>query len=131
MPNTLRLAIYERDEWCCRYCGIGPLRLRGEGSPMATIDHVVPKTRGGSGKDPANLVSCCNSCNHRKADLSLAECGMVLMECPNEEITWTPPTTVGTPRKRKPKQEIHPFIVRSLSEAMSGSLTADSGSIRR
>lgn len=36
-------------------------------SNYATIDHVLPKARGGT-DDPANLQVLCHRCNHTKAD---------------------------------------------------------------
>jgi 5-methylcytosine-specific restriction endonuclease McrA len=40
----------------CYWCGVN----RSEG-----VDHLVPRSRGGS-DDAANLVLCCKSCNSRK-----------------------------------------------------------------
>ncbi len=53
-----RRALFARDKYSCQYCGSGA-RL--------TIDHVVPRSRGGgSGWD--NVVTSCAPCNSRKAD---------------------------------------------------------------
>jgi 5-methylcytosine-specific restriction endonuclease McrA len=38
----------------------------------ATIDHVVPKSRGGL-SSPDNLRLCCNACNNKKGDFLLEE----------------------------------------------------------
>ena len=46
------------EEWgCCAYCG--------KENPT-TLDHVVPKARGGS-TTKANLVACCGDCNISKS----------------------------------------------------------------
>jgi hypothetical protein len=54
--------IYHRDGGCCRYCG---LRLRRS---QATVDHYVPKYRGGD-DDPSNLRLSCVMCNNLKGNL--------------------------------------------------------------
>ena len=46
----------------CVYCG------RGLGLEHATLDHVIPLSRGGS-HDPGNLVAACQPCNQRKGAL--------------------------------------------------------------
>lgn len=59
--------VYKRDGYECVYCGASRKR-------DLTIDHVVPKSKGG--KDSwENLVTACKSCNHMKSDLSLEEVG--------------------------------------------------------
>ncbi len=50
----------------CAYCGIY-LRFC-----HATIDHVMPRSAGGS-NDPSNLVLACNACNQAKDDLHPSE----------------------------------------------------------
>jgi len=40
---------------------------------QATIDHVVPLSKGGAEFDPANFVVACHKCNGNKADKSLEE----------------------------------------------------------
>jgi 5-methylcytosine-specific restriction endonuclease McrA len=54
-----RRAIFARDRWTCQYCG----RERG----TLTIDHVVPRCKGGSSSWD-NIVTCCPPCNRRKGD---------------------------------------------------------------
>ena len=59
-----------------------PLRLlRGKAD---TVDHVVPRSRGGE-HSWENCVAACSACNHRKADKLLAELGWTL------RIVPTPP----------------------------------------
>jgi 5-methylcytosine-specific restriction endonuclease McrA len=48
--------------WRCAYCA-GHLHL----GVNATMDHVVPRSRGG-GIWWENIVAACNSCNQRKGD---------------------------------------------------------------
>ncbi len=65
-----------RDGFACAYCGT---RTR----PI-TIDHVIPKSRGGS-TDFDNCVACCRACNQRKGSLRPREAGMTLRRRP-----WQP-----------------------------------------
>ena len=70
VPMT-RAALMHRDRYRCAYCG-----ARAE-----TIDHVVPRSRGGE-HCWENCVACCARCNHRKADRLLAELGWRLRVVP-------------------------------------------------
>jgi 5-methylcytosine-specific restriction endonuclease McrA len=54
-----RRAIFARDSWTCQYCG----SERGN----LTIDHVIPRSKGGSSSWD-NIVTCCAPCNRRKGD---------------------------------------------------------------
>lgn len=54
-----RRAVLARDDWTCQYCGSGAAKL--------TVDHVIPKSRGGS-SSWENIVASCAPCNRRKAD---------------------------------------------------------------
>jgi 5-methylcytosine-specific restriction endonuclease McrA len=57
-----RLAIYNRDGFCCAYCG-----AKAEEGIMLTLDHVVACELGGSNHE-TNLVTACLSCNSSKQD---------------------------------------------------------------
>jgi 5-methylcytosine-specific restriction endonuclease McrA len=70
VPMT-RAALMHRDRYRCGYCG-----ARAE-----TIDHVVPRSRGGE-HCWENCVACCALCNHRKADRLLSELGWKLRAAP-------------------------------------------------
>lgn len=67
-----RRAILARDSWTCQYCG-SETRL--------TIDHVVPRARGGE-HVWENVVTACSTCNHRKGHGLLGEAGMRLRRPP-------------------------------------------------
>lgn len=62
-PVTMKeaLPILERDDYCCRYCGLDG-RASFENALMMTVDFVVPRARKGK-KTPDNLVACCKPCN--------------------------------------------------------------------
>lgn len=67
-----RSLIYKRDGNRCQYCGA----TRG-----LTIDHVIPKSRGGE-DTWQNLVVACSKCNTKKGDKPLEQTGMKLMRKP-------------------------------------------------
>lgn len=59
----------------CYYCGKAPLveevpirASKAQLRLLATLDHVVPKSKGGAEFDESNLVVACFPCNQRKAD---------------------------------------------------------------
>ncbi|HYE93485.1 MAG TPA: HNH endonuclease [Terriglobales bacterium] len=60
-----KVKIYRRDAGACRYCGV-VLDFAA-----ATLDHIVPVSRGGTNAE-ANLVLACAPCNNAKADNSAA-----------------------------------------------------------
>ncbi|HUO33973.1 MAG TPA: HNH endonuclease signature motif containing protein [Candidatus Acidoferrum sp.] len=55
------LAILERDQYRCQYCGLDGL-ASFDNALVMSVDFVVPRARKGK-KDPQNLVACCRSCN--------------------------------------------------------------------
>lgn len=68
-----RRAILARDGNTCQYCGHSGRDL--------TIDHVVPRHKGG----PAswdNLVACCMKCNNKKGSKTPREANMMLLRKP-------------------------------------------------
>ena len=66
-----RRAVFTRDASTCVYCG----------GSATSIDHVVPRSRGGT-HTWDNVVAACRRCNHTKADRSLAELGWKLPSPP-------------------------------------------------
>jgi 5-methylcytosine-specific restriction endonuclease McrA len=70
-----RKEIFLRDGYTCQYCGIRTSNL--------TIDHVIPRSRGGS-HTWDNVVAACQPCNHRKGGKSVAEARMTLLMQPHE-----------------------------------------------
>jgi CRISPR/Cas system Type II protein with McrA/HNH and RuvC-like nuclease domain len=69
-PNRNR--IYKRDGHECVYCG---------SSKNLTLDHVIPKSRGGT-NDWTNLVTSCFKCNLKKANRTPEEARMVMLKKP-------------------------------------------------
>ena len=74
VPLTKR-EIFRRDQYTCKYCGARHVPL--------TIDHVIPRHRGGE-YSWKNLVTACQSCNHRKGGRTLNQSGMKLNLIPFE-----------------------------------------------
>ena len=71
VPLT-RGALMRRDNYACAYCG-----RRAE-----TIDHVIPRSRGGS-HSWENCVASCMRCNHSKADRLVEELGWTMERVPS------------------------------------------------
>ena len=65
-----RRALFARDGWRCVYCGTAGGRL--------TLDHVVPRSRGGDSVWE-NVVTSCAPCNLRKGDRCSNEAQMTLV----------------------------------------------------
>lgn len=70
-----RREVFLRDGHACQYCGAKTKEL--------TIDHVVPRHRGGRHAWD-NLVSACRPCNHRKGGKTLEEAKMALTRLPSQ-----------------------------------------------
>jgi 5-methylcytosine-specific restriction endonuclease McrA len=70
-----RREVFIRDGYTCQYCG----RQSGD----LTLDHVMPRHRGGS-HTWDNLVTACKACNHRKGGKLLEEARLRLARRPVE-----------------------------------------------
>jgi len=99
-PSKLEKAVYARDSYTCRYCGlkqvakevlyafekaVGTEAFRTQGTNAQqhgiihgfkiVADHVVPYKRGGR-TDMENLVSACPSCNYGKEAFTIEQLGL-------------------------------------------------------
>jgi CRISPR/Cas system Type II protein with McrA/HNH and RuvC-like nuclease domain len=78
-----RNRIYKRDNYQCVYCG---------SNKSLTLDHVVPKSRGGK-NEWTNLVTSCFKCNLKKSNRTPEEAKMQMKHKPfaptlvNENVT--------------------------------------------
>jgi 5-methylcytosine-specific restriction endonuclease McrA len=70
-----RKNILLRDRNTCQYCGVVL------SSSELTLDHVVPRSRGGS-STWENLVACCHPCNRKKGNHLVSEISMKLLKEP-------------------------------------------------
>jgi len=72
-----RRQIYRRDSYECQYCGCRP------GTEELSIDHVVPRSRGGE-TTWTNCVLSCVKCNSKKADHPLEQTSLKLRKQPKK-----------------------------------------------
>ncbi len=70
-----RKNVFKRDEYVCQYCSIEL------DSTTATIDHVLPRCRGGK-HEWNNIVTCCLKCNRKKGNKTPHEANMPLNKIP-------------------------------------------------
>lgn len=79
--SALRREVHRRDGYACQLCGIvgreehrsrrDGWRTNGyrfptlDGSTYLSVDHIVPRSKGGS-DEPSNLRTLCHPCNARK-----------------------------------------------------------------
>jgi len=91
VPSVIRLVAYRhipqqtralsrknillRDRNTCQFC------RRTLPASELTLDHVVPRSRGGR-SSWENLVACCYQCNNRKGDRTPEEAGLALVRRP-------------------------------------------------
>lgn len=91
VPSVIRLLAYRhipqqtralsrknillRDRNTCQFCG------RTLPAAELTLDHVVPRSRGGRSSWD-NLVACCYQCNNSKGDRTPEEAGLALVRRP-------------------------------------------------
>lgn len=98
-PTVLRLVRYVVTRWRHRrshLCTKSAIKARdGQcaycGGPAETVDHIVPRSRGGA-LTWDNAVAACLRCNHRKADRTPEEAGMTLRLVPGPPThpVWIP-----------------------------------------
>jgi len=69
-----RKNILRRDNHRCQFCGV---------SSNLTIDHIIPKSRGGE-DSWENLITACIKCNNKKGNKTLDEVNMKLLSIPRK-----------------------------------------------
>ena len=83
MRESVRLAVFQRDDFTCRYCGFRSTQIRvpmdcprwmsrARWRALLHVDHVIPRSRGGT-DDLENLVTACSACNLAKYDRTPSE----------------------------------------------------------
>jgi 5-methylcytosine-specific restriction endonuclease McrA len=91
-----RKNLFKRDKYTCVFCGVQP------GPAELTIDHVMPKSRGGK-STWENCVLACVDCNKRKSNRTPEEAGMKLRKHPKKP-SWKTLAQVN-PKERKESWE--------------------------
>jgi 5-methylcytosine-specific restriction endonuclease McrA len=74
LPVTRR-TVLARDHYTCQYCGRQPPRKD------LTIDHIVPRSRGGR-TSWENVVTACQRCNGHKGNRTPDEASLLLLSDP-------------------------------------------------
>ena len=120
-----RRVLFARDGWKCVYCGTEGNRL--------TLDHVIPRSRGGTSVWE-NVVTSCAPCNHRKGDRLLEETAMTCYAtptaapcCSSARDGQVPETAriPGSERPRRPRRPVPQRIARSTASCSSGDSATD------
>lgn len=75
-----RPSVFKRDKYTCQYCG------KTYKKNELTVDHIVPRAQGGK-SSWMNITTACKPCNSKKADKTLEESGMKLLNQPRVP-TW-------------------------------------------
>jgi 5-methylcytosine-specific restriction endonuclease McrA len=88
-----RRNLYKRDHNMCQYCGRRP------GTSELSIDHVVPRSRGGV-SSWTNCVLACMRCNRRKGSRLPEEAGLRLLARPVAP-RWSPTIEIPLGRVRQ------------------------------
>lgn len=88
-----RRAVFARDEHRCQYCG----------GAADSIDHVMPRSRGGL-HIWENVAAACRRCNLDKRDRTPDEAGMRLARAPKapRELAWVTVSVGRVPEAWKP-----------------------------
>lgn len=105
-----RRSVFARDGHRCQYCG-----ARAE-----SIDHVVPRSRGGQHAWD-NVVAACRRCNAHKSDRLLSETSMALRRqpCAPAHLTWVVVSVGSVPQHWEPYLPGAPTTAPALAEPLS------------
>lgn len=104
-----RRAVFARDDHICQYCG----------DAAENIDHVVPRSRGGT-HTWDNVVAACRPCNARKEDRLLSETQMRLRRRPTmpQGRAWMLLALGGV------RPDWHPYLLPSRQPVREATLSA-------
>lgn len=96
-----RRGVFARDGHRCQYCG----------GPAESIDHVVPRSRGGE-HVWENVVACCRRCNTQKRDRLLEQTSMRLRRPPRppRHLNWVAAHVGHVPREWQSYLEPTPAV---------------------
>ncbi len=65
ITKTARFSVFSKCRFTCQYCGRKPPEV------VLEIDHIIPKSRGGSNRQ-CNLIAACFDCNRGKRDTPIS-----------------------------------------------------------
>jgi 5-methylcytosine-specific restriction endonuclease McrA len=98
-PKFSKRSVFIRDNFNCQYCG--------RHTPKPTIDHIIPRSKGGK-TCWNNVVTACHSCNNKKGDRSLKESGMRLIKEPQDPKFLVYSALISPARIKKWERYFHP-----------------------
>lgn len=104
--NKLKSFIFSRSNGKCVYCG----------AKATEIDHVVPRSSGGS-NSICNLVASCRACNQMKSNLTLKEFGKLM----NRDYSHLKPKKL--PKDATIVQSARNYMVREITKLVSDTTT--------
>ena len=116
VPRLLYLAddhygrIGSKSKGRCWYCGVGFSSLK------RTMDHVVPRSKGGS-NDARNLVFACQPCNTEKASKSLDAYRQHVIRRGGPSVFYGERVGTTGELEMKPKQAMR--VIQTLEEAFA------------
>lgn len=106
--NKLRSFIFNRSNGKCVYCG----------AKATEIDHIVPRSSGGS-NSTYNLVASCRACNQMKSNLSLKEFGKRM----NKNYSHLEPKKL--PKDAAIVQSARNYMVKEITKLVSNTTIYD------
>ena len=106
--QKLRSFIFNRSNGKCVYCG----------AKATEIDHVIPRTQGGT-NSTYNLVASCKSCNQMKSNLTLKAFGKLV----GKDFSKLEPKKL--PRDAAIVQSARNYMVKEITKLVSDTTTYD------
>ena len=106
--NKLRSFIFNRSGGKCVYCG----------NKATEIDHVIPKSNGGTNSS-YNLVASCKTCNQMKSNLSLKDFGKLV----GKDFSKLEPKKLS--KDAAIVQSARNYMVREITKIVSDTITYD------
>jgi 5-methylcytosine-specific restriction endonuclease McrA len=109
---TNRHRIFARDHYRCQYCG-----RRGTAFDL-TLDHILPKSRGGRTL-AENLVTSCRGCNNRKGDRTPEEARMTMLTNPAALFYGLERASMRQAAQDRPEWQKYLFLESSEEQALT------------
>ena len=104
--TNLRDFIFSKTKGRCSYCG----------EKAEEIDHIIPKSKGGS-NSTYNLTPACRSCNEKKSNLSLKEFGKLM----NKDYSKLEPKKL--PKNAAIVQSARNYMVKEITKIVPDTTT--------